>query len=266
MFEGEFMNKPIAKTCFLLLTVVLFLFPQFTFSKSEVSRFPTMLFPQEPQEQTLPITIGAIQSRTIPAPSPGSCSLSPVQFEFSVPELDECTLIERSYGAILRADQNVRLYVRFGQRVAVENDTIIADFAVDSGETLERRVTIDAINNPSLRPGNYFIAISNCGLADANFTLTLFQGIVDFVAPIRVITRAEINGKKLLVHGCFPKKGAVLLLNGVPQKHTVHDEEMNRNLVIAKKAGALIAPQQTVTIQLQFPGNLQSNVLTYTRP
>src|SRR5205085_11064022 len=150
MFKGEFMNKPIAKTCLLLLTGVLFLFPQFTFSKPEVSGFPKIHFLQDPQEQTVPIT-GAMQSGTIPAPSPGSCLLSPVQFEFSVPELDECTLVERTAGAILRADQNVKLYVRFGQRVTVENDTIIADFAVDTGEALERRLTIDAIHNPLIR-------------------------------------------------------------------------------------------------------------------
>lgn len=258
------MNKPIAKTCLLLLTVMLFLFPQLTFSKPEIARFSTKL---SQQDETLPITIGVQGQRgTIPAPSPGSCLLSPVQFEFSIPELDDCTLIEKASGALLRADQNVKLYIRFGQRVTVENDTIIADFAADTGEALERQVHIHSTSTPAIRSGNYFIAISNCGLADANFTLNLFDGIVDSFAPPRTILGAAIDGKRLLVHGCFPKKGAVLLLNGVPQKHTVHDEDMKRNLVIAKKAGALIAPQQTVTIQLVFPGNLQSNVLTFTRP
>lgn len=150
--------------------------------------------------------------------------------------------------------------------MAVENGVLIADFAADSGEALERTVQLFAFSNPALRGGEYFIAISNCGPQAASFTLTLVRGMVDFLAPIRVITRAEVDGKRLLVYGCFPKKGATLLLNGLPQKHTLRDEERRRGLVIARKAGAAIAPLQTVTIQLQFPGGILSNQLLYTRP
>jgi hypothetical protein len=137
MFGGEFMNKTIAKIGFLFLAVFLFLSPQFTFSKAESSRFPTMLFPLETQAETLPIIAGSTQSGTIPAPTPGTCLLSPVQFEFSVSE-GECEPVEKAFTPLLRANQNVRLYVRFGQRVSIENGIIIADFAADSGEALER--------------------------------------------------------------------------------------------------------------------------------
>jgi hypothetical protein len=265
MFGGEFMSKPITKTCFLLLIVLLCLSPQFTFSKPESARFSTTPFLQQAEEETLPITNGNPQSGSIPAPAAGSCSLSPVQFEFSVPE-DECEPIELAFVPLLRANQNVRLYVRFGQRVTIENGIVIADFAADSGEAIERRVSLHALTNPALRGGNYFIAISNCGPDAANFTLSLITGIVDFFTPIRIITRAEIDGKRLLVYGCFPKKGATLVLNGVRQKHTLHDEERRRGVVIAKKAGALIAPQQSVTLQLQFSDGTVSNTLLYTRP
>jgi hypothetical protein len=262
MFGGEFMSKAIPRSFFLFLVILLSLSSQFTFTKAAPATLPTTLSPQG-EEETLPLTNA--QSGTIPAPAPGSCLLSPVQFQLSVPEA-ECEPIDLLYAPRLRADQNVRLYVRYGQRVAVENGVIVADFAADSGEALERSIQLFALSNPALRSGEYFIAISNCGPGAANFTLSLVRGIVDFFAPIRVITRAEVDGKRLLVYGCFPKKGATLLLNGVPQKHTFHDEERRRGLVIAKKAGAAIAPLQSVTIQLQFPGGILSNQLLYTRP
>jgi hypothetical protein len=264
MFGGEFMNKPMTRTFFLFLVVGFCLSPQFTFSKPEPARFLTTLSLQE-AEETVPIAISTSKSGTIPASSDGSCLLSPVQFEFSVPE-EECEPIELGVTPLLRANQNVRLYVRFGQRVTIENGSVIADIMADSGEALERRLSLHVLTNPALRSGNYFIAISNCGPGVANFTLNLIGSIIDYFTPIRIITRAEVDEKRLLAYGCFPKKGATLMLNGVRQKHTLHDEERRRGLVIAKKAGALIAPLQTVTIQLQFPDGTASNTLLYTRP
>jgi hypothetical protein len=264
MFGGEFMCKAISKSFFLFLVILLCLAPQFIFSNAESASLPPTASLQG-EEETVSINNGRPQSGTIPAPAPGTCLLSPVQFQLSVPE-GECEPIDLLYTPRVRADQNVRLYVRYGQRVAVENGVILADFAADSGEALERSIQLFALSNPALRGGEYFIAISNCGPQATNFTLSLGRGFVDFFAPIRVITRAEVDGKRLLVYGCFPKKGATLLLNGLPQKHTLHDADRRRGLVIAKKAGAAIAPLQSVTIQLLFPGGILSNQLLYTRP
>jgi hypothetical protein len=264
MFEGEFMSGSITRSGFLFFVGLLCLSPQFTFSKPGPARLPTKISLQT-DEETLPIDTDSFRSGTIPAPSSGSCLLSRVQFEFSVPEGD-CEPVEIFLMPSLRANQNVKLYVRFGQRVAIENDNVIADFAADSGEALERRLQLFAASNPPLRAGNYFIAISNCGSDTANFTLHLVEGILDYFMPIRIITRAEIDEKKLLVYGCFSKKGATLLLNGVPQKHTLHDADRPRGLVIGRKVSVLIAPRQTVTIQLQFADGTLSNQLLYTRP
>lgn len=258
------MSGSIIRGGFLFFVALLCLSPQFTFSKSEPTRIPTKISPQS-DEETLPINVDNFRSGTIPASPGGSCLLSPVQFEFSVPEGD-CEPVEIFLMPSLRANQNVKLYVRFGQRVTIENDNVVADFAADSGEALERRLQLFAVSNPPLRAGNYFIAISNCGSEPANFTLHLVEGILDYFMPIRIITRAEIEEKKLLVYGCFTKKGATLLLDGVPQKHTLHAEDRRRGLVIGKKVGALIAPQQTVTIQLRFADGTISNQLMYTRP
>src|SRR5688572_10240761 len=215
MSGGEFMGKSISTSFFLLLIALLSLSPQWTFSRLKSEAFSTTLYRQGAEEETLPIANNP-RSGTLPAPPAGGCLLSPVQYEFSVRE-GECEPVELHYAPLLRANQNVKLYVRFGQRVALENDAIIADFAASSGEALQRSVPIGAISNPPLRAGKYFIAISNCGPGAADFTLTLIHGLVDYFTPIRIITRAEIEGRQLLVYGCFPKKGAKLLLNGVPQ-------------------------------------------------
>jgi hypothetical protein len=151
MSGGEFMSKAILQCSFLFLIGLLCLSTQLPFSKVESATLPTTLSLQG-EEETVSITNGRPQSGTIPAPAPGSCLLSPVQFQLSVPEA-ECEPIDLIYTPRLRADQNVRLYVRFGQRVAVENGVILADFVADSSEALERSIQLFALSNPALRGG-----------------------------------------------------------------------------------------------------------------
>jgi hypothetical protein len=75
-----------------------------------------------------------------------------------------------------------------------------------------------------------------------------------------------VDGKRLLIYGCFPKKGATLFINGERQKHLLPDEERPRGLAVAQKAGARIAPGQTVTIEFRYPDGTQSNTFLFTRP
>ncbi len=255
------MSQTNAKFILYFFITSLLLLPQTSFSKLELK---TELM-QGAQDETLPLEFGHPQSGTLPAPTSEGCLLNPVQYKFSVPE-GECEPVDSLFTPLLRADQNVKLYVRFGQRVSVENGRIVADYVADSGAATDRQIAVGPTSNPALRSGDYYVAISNCGQTPAAFTLSLIRGFVDYFGPLRVITRAEVIEKELLVYGCFPKKDAKLLLNGVKQKHTIHDEERRKGLVIAKKAGALIALGQTVTIQLLFPDGTRTNLLTFIRP
>jgi uncharacterized delta-60 repeat protein len=85
-----------------------------------------------------------------------------------------------------------------------------------------------------------------------------------FVIPH--ITGAEIDGKKLLVHGQDFDNGAELLMNGEKQKKTFNDEVNSREMLIAKKSGKKIAPGETVTLQVRNTDGTLSAPFSFTRP
>jgi len=78
------------------------------------------------------------------------------------------------------------------------------------------------------------------------------------------ITGAFVSGKKLTVSGGGFKDGAVILLNGVPQK-TKNDGQEPRTRLIAKKAGKKIAPGQTVMLQAENPDGSRSEQFSFVR-
>ncbi|HSE98158.1 MAG TPA: alpha/beta hydrolase, partial [Blastocatellia bacterium] len=71
------------------------------------------------------------------------------------------------------------------------------------------------------------------------------------------ITGASVSGKKLIVTGESFKRGAVILLNGQPQK-TKNDEQTPQTRLIAKKAGKKITAGQTVMLQIENPDGSRS--------
>jgi acetyl esterase/lipase len=78
------------------------------------------------------------------------------------------------------------------------------------------------------------------------------------------IIGASLSGKKLAVSGEGFKDGAVILLNGVPQK-TRNDGQDPRTRLIAKKAGKKIAPGQTVMLQVENPDGSRSEQFSFVR-
>jgi hypothetical protein len=66
------------------------------------------------------------------------------------------------------------------------------------------------------------------------------------------ITGVRRQGKKLFVTGDHFDLGAVILVNGEPQK-TANDETTPTTLLIAKKAGKLIGPNDVVNVEVQNP-------------
>lgn len=70
-------------------------------------------------------------------------------------------------------------------------------------------------------------------------------------APL--IFNVRVKGKKLIVTGQNFADGAVILVNGEPQK-TINDSDSPSTMVIAKKGGKQIPDDTAVSIQVQIAG------------
>jgi hypothetical protein len=68
------------------------------------------------------------------------------------------------------------------------------------------------------------------------------------------ILNAQVKGKKLIVTGNNFAMGAVILVNGEPQK-TKNDGDLPTTMLIAKKAGKKIPNNTAVSIQIQSNGS-----------
>ena len=89
-----------------------------------------------------------------------------------------------------------------------------------------------------------------------------------FVAKVKAgptVSRAEIQGKNLLVFGNGFDAGARILLEGEPQK-TRNDEVTPAGILLGKKVGKKIAQGTTVTVQVRNSDGTLSNQLRFTRP
>jgi len=112
------------------------------------------------------LTSGAPQTGSIAAPSqPGQPEISQTQYTIQVPGGATQLKVD------LDGNQDVDLYVRFGQPVAFSNGAPQADFISES-PTGNESVTISPTSSPALRAGTYYIAIANYGPGAANFTVT----------------------------------------------------------------------------------------------
>jgi hypothetical protein len=80
-----------------------------------------------------------------------------------------------------------------------------------------------------------------------------------------VITAAQVSGKRLLVAGIGFDSGATILLNGDPER-TVNDPQSPTTALVARKAGKLIRPGQTVTLQVKNSDGSLSNQFPFMRP
>jgi hypothetical protein len=74
----------------------------------------------------------------------------------------------------------------------------------------------------------------------------------------------QAGGKNLLVTGQNFDPGAVILMNGDPQR-TLHDDQNPSTTLTGKKTIKNIAPGETVTIQVKNSDGSLSNEVTYTR-
>jgi hypothetical protein len=169
-------------------------------------------------------------SGSVSAPIPNACILSQVQFRIHIGGPGSCGVGE--IGFISSNAPGLTLYARFGQRVALENGRIAADFVSESFE--DREFLLIASPNAG---GPYYIAVNNCSFEDRSFSLIAGIGVGDPEFPF--IRQASIRGKKLFVEGVAFHKGLVIFVDGVPQK-TKPDENNPTEILIGGKAGRYI--------------------------
>lgn len=121
-----------------------------------------------PGGDVVDLTSGVPQQGSIPAPpTSGRGVLGGTQYRIRVPAGATQLRVE------LRAagNQDVDLYVRFGQRIEVQDGRVVADYISES-PTGEETITVTPSSSPPLREGAYFIAVANFGPGAATFTVT----------------------------------------------------------------------------------------------
>lgn len=115
---------------------------------------------------TVILISGTAQTGSISAPTQsGAGVLGTAQYTILVPNGATQLKVD------LTGNQDVDLYVRFGQRITIANGGVVANFASETDSNFES-VTITPTSSPALQAGTYFIAVSNFGPGAANFTLT----------------------------------------------------------------------------------------------
>jgi|GEM_PF-686189 len=142
-----------------------------TLTENDLKAFDFLGYQVEAQAQPPPsgdvvdLTSGVPQSGSIPAPQGGGGILGPTQYRIQVPSGATQLRVE------LRGNQDVDLYVRFGQRIEIQGGRAVADYVSES-PTGEETITVTPTSSPPLRAGSYFIAVANFGPGAATFTVT----------------------------------------------------------------------------------------------
>jgi hypothetical protein len=148
----------------------------------------------------------------IPPAAPGICSLSHTQYRIQVNGGGPCGGVTTLIGA--QSDQNISLYARRDQQVAIEDGRVVADLA---STTAGRSQFLELVSR-----GTYYIAIGNCSTATANFVVSSALIIIDPPFPGGVNGCAlvrEPNGRFVLeVYGTNIQAGAAVTVGGVTPK------------------------------------------------
>jgi uncharacterized protein (TIGR03437 family) len=116
----------------------------------------------------------------------GQCLLPVLQYSVDVPEgATQLRLDLTSNSAI-----NARLFARFSQSVAVQNNNFVFDHTSE-GNGGDETIIISAASSPPLRAGRYFIVASNCSATEA--TLTLLANITPQPSVATTVSAANFQ-------------------------------------------------------------------------
>jgi uncharacterized protein (TIGR03437 family) len=141
---------------------------------------------------TVFINSGASQTGSIAAPPAGAGLLYAVQYGIFVPTGATQLKID------LTGTQDLDLFVRFGQRVAITGGSLLADYRSNSaGVGGTESITVTPSSSPPLQSGLYFIAIANFGPGAANFNLA--ATVTGGTAPgaVATVSAASYSGTEL---------------------------------------------------------------------
>jgi hypothetical protein len=128
---------------------------------------------------TVDLTSGVATTGSIPAPSSSGLGvLGTIQYRIAVP--DRASHLKVELTTTGRAD--IDLFVRFGQRVAIEGGRVVADYRAETPSGNET-IAITPLSSPPLRSGSYFIAVANFGPGAATFTLTATVTVIQPNTP-----------------------------------------------------------------------------------
>jgi hypothetical protein len=169
----------------------------------------TILTPSS--EETVALTLNAPEVGSIPASTSG-CLLGQTQYIFPAIVRPPCGSIPL-YAVDLRGDQNVDLYIRFNQRVAMEDGRIIADFSAQSDSMTEF-----IIPDPVAQEGVYYIAVANCSSEKANFTIVARSFPYEPPIPTCDLERSPSGSFSLVILSHCIKRGASITVGGVTPK------------------------------------------------
>jgi hypothetical protein len=194
-------------------------------------------------------------SGAIAAASANACALLDEQYTIEAYKQDACGTT--FHEIMVDTTPDVKLYVRYGQRVAVEGGQIIADYK-DESSSQYKKVTLE----PPYPGGTYYIALTNCAQTPASYEIYFGVAVVDYFGPF--IKDVSLKGKKLKVTGCYFDIDAVIVINAV-EHPTLYSHNGEMPALISKKAGKKISPGETIFIQVKNGSGLMSQVYTFTR-
>jgi hypothetical protein len=143
----------------------------------------------------IPLTSGQPQTGGMTAPPPNLGVLSHTQYAIAVPPGASQLAID------LRGDQDVDLFARFGQPVVLQGHNPTVDYKSATDSSSEAIIITPSSDLP-LRPGVYYIAVSNWGPGDASFTVTAtvaggISGSINTHAPAIFNLVAHLEGDAL---------------------------------------------------------------------
>ncbi|HJQ22383.1 MAG TPA: hypothetical protein VKA60_00615 [Blastocatellia bacterium] len=187
------------------------------------------------------------------AAAPGSCSLGQTQYRVTTPPTSPCvggTL----FNVFAQSNQNINLYIRRDQRVAVEDGRIVADMTTTAPRGSQ------FISLPS--GGTFFIAVGNCSTATADYVISLNQAIIDPPPPdLPLIIGCQLmrnpNGSYVLdVFGTNIRAGATVTVGGVAPK----------KIRFIELVPGTTDRYQTIRLVKKFCGSLPGNIVVTNPP
>ncbi len=147
-----------------------------------------------PISPTAVVGSNAPQTGAVIAPPVSSGLLYQVQYVVYVPAGATQLKVD------LTGDQDLDLFVRHDQRVAISGSNLLADFASNKdGVGLAESVTITPTTSPVLQTGFYYVAVANFGPGASNFNLTISVTGGTAAGVLSTVSAASYTGAEFAV-------------------------------------------------------------------